>query len=112
MPAAGWYEVAARKKGKIAEDMMTESFRVLTPGKEDSDVKVTFISADMVTMATSVVVTQKECDIEIAFYEEETGKCHVCKGLTQEACGWDRTQGALTRPCKRCHATGLAPVTE
>lgn len=109
MATVGWHEEAARKKGKIPDEMAADGFRVLSPGKEDSDVKVTFVGASTVT---SVIVSQKDVDIEVAFYEDETGKCHVCRGLTQEVCGWDHKQGTLTRPCKRCNATGLAPVTE
>ena len=109
MSTAGWFEAAARKKGKIPEEMLADGWRVVTPGKEDSDVKLSFISPDETT-STHVIVTQKEHDIEVAFYEAETGKCHVCMGLTQEVCGWDNKTGKLTRPCKRCAATGNAPV--
>lgn len=57
-----------------------------------------------------VVVTQEEIRQAQTDYERETGKCHECGGTGQEFWGWNHETGSKYRPCRRCDATGDAPM--
>lgn len=57
-----------------------------------------------------VLIDKREEDEEKARFERETGKCHRCGGDGQDWAGWNHGTGHRWRPCKRCGASGAAPV--
>lgn len=57
-----------------------------------------------------VIVTDKDIDDAKDRFERETGKCCVCQGNKEEVAGWGKETGTRYRPCRRCGATGRAPI--
>lgn len=62
------------------------------------------------TSHTTCTLTQVDLREEERIYEKETGKCHACDlGHQVASIG---IEGIVHKPCKRCNATGIAPVKE
>ena len=57
----------------------------------------------------TLYVRMDEFNAFLVEWERDTGKCHKCKGSTQEWVGWSKAEGDRMKPCTRCEATGKAP---
>jgi hypothetical protein len=60
------------------------------------------------TTEQQFVITGEELAARRSQWERDTGKCVQCFGSKEEIASV-RVSGVTTRPCGRCHATGVAP---
>ena len=130
----GWYEVAARKKGpRMIEDFTVLGFEALGPQGRRIETSADLAAPNGMTRVSFGLVVGKftrgprkghakwapGCRVtvdvdkgadktEMLAFEAESGLCGVCVDGVETA-GWDHIKGSLTRPCKRCGASGKAP---
>lgn len=57
---------------------------------------------------TKVLVTDAECDFEVAEYERATGKCAECSGYGEHSAGFSTATGPRYATCTKCGGTGKA----
>ena len=123
----GWYEVAARKKGGIAElaDRVCSSLEVMMADERRgilSDItKVGFSTLGpplrsgprkgqrryMRGLNSFVFVSRAEVEAVRVEYERASGLCAHCTN-GQARAGWSQAQGTIWRECRRCAGTGIA----
>lgn len=56
-----------------------------------------------------MVISTEELN-QAALVYESSGACYNCKGKKQEVWGWSKEEGHTYRNCRRCQATGRAPI--
>jgi len=58
----------------------------------------------------AVTIRHEAHNAWLAAWEGDTGHCCDCEGTGQRVASWSRETGHEYKPCKRCDASGIAPI--